>query len=257
MTHQVPRLPLEEWLRAAYTQAESGCPPPEAYLEAESSALTPDERRRLDEHADRCPACAAERDLARLFDAGPEAPGLHGEDVDFVVSRLEAAAPAHATSPERKVIPFPAARKPAFRPLWRLAAAAVVVLAAGLAFHWVRPGAPPLPSLPEQGGVVRGGEVEAISPVGEQPEIPQELRWRPWPGASSYRVTLSAVDDQVLWATTVPGSSVRLPSDVAAGLHRAVVYVWRVEALDASGRRLAASEPARFRARPGEDDSHL
>ena len=43
----------------------------------------------------------------------------------------------------------------------------------------------------------------------------------------------------------------RLPAEVAAGLHRAVVYVWTVEALDASGKRIAASEPARFRAEPG------
>ena len=41
-----------------------------------------------------------------------------------------------------------------------------------------------------------------------------------------------------------------LPAEVLGKLHRAVTYVWTVEALDASGARVAASEPVRFRARP-------
>ncbi|HEX9942974.1 MAG TPA: zf-HC2 domain-containing protein [Thermoanaerobaculia bacterium] len=255
----VPRLTLEEWLRAAYAGAETGCPPPEAFLEAESGALTPAERRRLDEHAGRCPACAAERDLARAFDAGPAAPGVRAEDVDFVVSRLETASPVRTATPSgaRKVVPFPAARRPAAWPAWRLAAAALVVLAAGLIFQLARPGAPPLPPPAEQGGMVRGGEVEAVSPVGEVAGLPAELRWMPRPGAVSYRVSLSTVDDTVLWEATVPGPPARLPAGVVQGLHRAVVYVWRVEALDAAGKRLAASEPVRFRARPREAGSPL
>jgi hypothetical protein len=48
----------------------------------------------------------------------------------------------------------------------------------------------------------------------------------------------------------VPAPPARLPAEVAAKLHRAVAYTWTVEALDASGARLAVSEPVRFRARP-------
>ena len=249
MTDHAPQRTLEEWLRAAYAGAESGCPPPEAFLEAESGALTPNERRRLEEHADRCPACAAERDLARLFDAAPEIPGVPAADVDFVVSRLEAASPVRGR--HGKVLPL-RARKPAVRSVWQWAAAAMVVLAAGLVFQLARPGAPPLPAPPRQGGVVRGGEVEVVSPVGEVPSVPAELRWTPTPGAAAYRVSLSAVDDTVLWEATVSGPPARLPEGVAAGLHRAVVYLWRVEALDAAGHRLAVSEAVRFRARPVE-----
>ncbi|HSU84743.1 MAG TPA: hypothetical protein VLR69_20175, partial [Thermoanaerobaculia bacterium] len=91
MSENASPLTLEEWLRAAYAGDEAGCPPPEAFLEAE--ALAPAERRRLDEHAGRCPACAAERDLARLFDAGPEAAEVSAGDVDFVVARLQEASP--------------------------------------------------------------------------------------------------------------------------------------------------------------------
>jgi hypothetical protein len=63
-------------------------------------------------------------------------------------------------------------------------------------------------------------------------------------------VRLSTVDDTVLWETAVPAPPARLPAEVVRQLNRAVVYTWTVEALDASGRRLASSEPVRFRARP-------
>ena len=258
--------PLEDWMRAAYTEEEAGCPPPEAFLAEETERLSPQERRRLEEHADRCPACAAERDLARMFDAGADIEGVLPEDVAFVVSRLEATSPVRpASRPENaNVVPFrapapkPALPAPARRPttLWRLAAAVILVLGAGMLFQLSGPGAPPLP-VPGTGTTVRGGEVEAVSPVGEVAGIPADLRWEPRPGAVSYRVRLATVDDTVLWETAVPAPPARLPDPVAGQLHRAVVYVWIVEALDASGARIAVSEPVRFRARPapGEGDS--
>jgi hypothetical protein len=265
MTDHAPRLTLDDWLRAAYNDPAAGCPPPESWLEEELAARTPEERRLLEAHAAHCPACAAERDLARDFDAGAEAAGVRAEDVAFVVSRLEAASPVR-TRESARVVPFRAPRQAAPPPQaapplaapsrmrdWRrLAAAAVVILAAGLGFQLFRPAAPPLPA-PQSGGVVRGGEVEAVSPLGEVAGIPAELRWTPRPGASSYRVRLSAVDDTVLWEATVTAPPARLPAEVIRTLHRAVVYVWSVEALGPAGERLGASEPARFRARPAPE----
>jgi len=245
MSENASPLTLEEWLRAAYAGDEAGCPPPEAFLEAE--ALAPAERRRLDEHAGRCPACAAERDLARLFDAAPEAAGVSAGDVDFLVARLQEASPVRPTG---KIVPFPAAgtrRMPS--QAWKIAAVVVLLLGGGLLFRLANPGAPPLPN-PEVGGPVRGGELEALSPVGDATGIPSELRWNPRPGAASYRVRLLAVDDAVLWETTVPAPPARLPAEVQGKLQRAVSYLWTVEALDASGARLASSETVRFRIRP-------
>jgi hypothetical protein len=266
MNENDPRLPLEDWLRAAYTGNEAGCPPPEAFLEAETA--TPEERRRLDEHAGRCPACAAERDLARLFATAPEEAGVSGADLDFVVARLEDASPVRATRAAGQVVPFriptppptpapaPAARSATSQPwagqLWKIAAALVLVLGGGLLFQLTQSpqGGPPSLPAPQVGGPVRGGEMETISPSGDVGEIPVELRWTPREGARLYRVRLSAVDDTVLWEGTVPAPPARLPAEVTARLHRAVSYTWTVEALDASGARIAASEPARFRARP-------
>lgn len=254
MTHPAPRLTLDEWLSAAYGDAAAGCPPPEVWLEEELATRSPEERRRLDAHAGHCPACAAERDLALGFDAGPEAAGVRPEDLAFVVSRLEAASPVSDLRSKKpsNVVPFPTRRRIESSPVWRLAAAAVLVIAAGLTFQLSRPGAPPLPD-PQVGGVVRGGEVEAVSPLGEVAGIPAELQWLPRSGASSYRVRLSTVDDAVLWEATVPAPPARLPAEVTRTLHRAVVYLWSVEALGPAGERLGASEPVRFRARPAPE----
>jgi hypothetical protein len=243
---------LEEWLRAAY----AGCPPPEAFLEADPAA-----RRRLDEHAEGCPACAAERELARLFTAGPDE-GVRPEDMGFVVARLEEASPLRRTAAPApaagRVVPFPSrAPQPAAAPPRRssrwpawLAAAAVVILAAGL--FWQRAQvAPPLPEPPGSNGVMRGGDVELLAPVGEVPAAPAELRWEPRPGAAAYHVRLRAFDDELLWETTVAAPPARLPAAVAGRLQPAVTYSWSVEALDTRGARLAGSEPVRFRLRPG------
>jgi hypothetical protein len=240
---------LEEWLRDAYADPSAGCPPPEAYLKAEAGDLSPEERRVLEEHAGRCPACAAERDLARLFDAAPGEAGVRPEDLDFVVSRLEETSPVRHAEPAPRVVPFPGPRRRTLQPLYRFAAAAVLVLAAGLAFFTLNAPEPPLPA--PEAGVVRGTGVEPLGPVGEVEEIPAELRWTPQEGAQGYRVRLIAVDDAVLWEETVAAPPARLPAGIAGRLHRAVVYRWTVEALDAKGARLAMSEPVEFRARPG------
>jgi hypothetical protein len=261
--------PLDEWLRAAYDSKEAaeeaGCPPPEAFLEAETAGLSPEDRRTLDEHAARCPACAAERDLARLFDEAPGEAGVRPEDLDFVVSRLEETAPVRSApaSSTPNVVAFPGPRRAEAVPaassqprrsgsshaLLRFAAAALLVIGAGLGYRAFQSTDPALPS-PEIGGVVRGGEVEAVSPAGELAEVPRELRWAHREGAASYRVRIITVDDSVLWEMKTPASPVVIPTEVSTKLHRAVLYTWTVEALDPSGARLATSEPVRFRVKP-------
>jgi hypothetical protein len=242
---------LGAWLRETYQDA--GCPPPEAYLAEELAALSPADRRRLEEHADRCPACAAERDLARSFDDGPVS--LPAADVDFVASRLEEASPVR---PSRgRVVPFrprTAVAAPVSRrtgsPAWRIAAALFMVLGAVLLFQLTRPGGPPALPAPGTEGVFRGGEIEPIAPVGEIAVVPDEFLWERVEGARSYKIRLLAVDDAVLWETAVPAPPARLPAEVFGSLHPAVSYTWTVEALGPMGERLAVSEPVQFRARP-------
>lgn len=238
---------LSESLRAAWSP-ETGCPSPEDYLRLASGEAAPEEGRRLEEHADRCPACAAERDLARLFAAPPEEIASRQEDVDHVVSRLEALRLPETPRP----LAFPAARRKAV-PAWAGSLAALLLLAVALGVYLARPAAPPLRSPGEgagTGAVVRGGEVRLIAPVGELPVLPRELRWEGLDGAGSYRVTLRAVDESVIWQATVEEPSASLPGEVAGRLHAGVLYTWSVEALDERGAGLAPPGTARFRVRP-------
>lgn len=230
---------LSDSLRSAW----DGCPPPEDWLRLETGEATPEERRRLEEHAARCPACSAEREMARLFAEAPD--GVQDEDVGYVVSKLEA-----LNLPAQPVpLAFPSRRRPAL--VWAARLAAVVVLALGVALLFRAGQAPPLPD-PGTGEVYRGGQVRPIGPSGEISAMPREFRWEDVEGARSYRVTLRAVDDAVLWQETVTAASARLPEDVARGLHPAVLYRWSVEALDGRGARLAASDLVGFRVEPLE-----
>lgn len=266
MSDTSPRT-LDAWLRAAYADEEAGCPPPEVWLEAEMEGLSAEERQALEAHADRCPACAAERDLARMFDAAPDAAGVRPEDLSFVVSRVEEAAPVRPAPSvgEPNVVAFPGSRRETreevappsrssrssrpSRSLLRFAAAAVLVLGGLLGYRAFQTPDPALPT-PEVGGVMRSSEVEALGPQGEVAEMPTELRWVPTAGAAFYRVRITTVDDTVLWEGTALASPARLPAEVAGRLHRAVLYTWTVEAMNAGGAPLAVSEPVQFRVRP-------
>lgn len=229
---------LSDSLRSAWSP-ETGCPSPEDWLRLETGEATAEERRTLEEHAARCPACASEREMARLFAEAPE----ENEDVDYVVAKLEA-----LKLPQQPIpLAFPNRRRPAL--VWAARLAALIVLAIGVALFFRAGQAPPLPD-PGAGEVYRGGHLRPLGPSGEISERPREFRWEGVDGARSYRVTLRAVDDAVLWQETVTAPSARLPEDVARGLHPAVLYRWSVEALDERGARLAASEPVRFLVRP-------
>lgn len=258
---------LAEWLREAWGDPAAGCPPPEAWLAEEQAALGAPDRERLAAHLAGCPACQAERELAAAFDSGEAG---HGSgDVDWVVARLRGEPPAAAA-------PGPPAAGPGNEPLapvvslaerrrtrgatWaRLAAAAAVAMGIGLAIDTLYV---PAPAPPPATGVVRSGAIEALAPVGEVGELPHELRWQAVPGAVAYRVRLETPAGDALWQGELRGSGdltgrMEVPAETRASMRRAVTYRWVVEALDAQGRVLAASEPTTFRAAPEREPPQM
>lgn len=222
-------MPLETWPGAE----DTGCPPPELFHSLAMGDLAGADRARLEEHAERCPACAAERELARAFAAPPEL----DEDGREIVARLER---RHRPADLRET-----PRSPFSWPSWTWGLAAAASMAIAVSAIVSSPGPPPLPSAPGD-QVTRGSAVELTFPLGEIVEPLEELRWREVAGAHRYQVTLQGVDGEVRWETRADGPRVNLPKQVAARLHSAVVYLWRVEALDAQGERLAISERAKF-----------
>lgn len=238
---------IEDWLREAYGP-DRGCPPPEAYLKDSLDGMSDAERERIRDHASRCPACAAEQELARGFDATPEEAEACRGDIDFVVSRLRSPVADVAT-----VVPLEKARS---RMAWWqasrtwYAAAAVLVVAVFGAVLTLRSPAPMLPSRGED-AVVRGGRMVVGEPVGELTAMPRTLRWEAVEGAANYRIRLMKVDETALFEYMIADLSVDLPRDVREQMHPAVVYFWQVEAIDPEGNRIAWSDRVQFRVRPG------
>jgi len=244
---------LRELLARAYPGPD--CPPPEVWLP--DAALSAEERARIEAHAQTCPACAAERELAVAFagDDPAKKDAALSKDTDAIVRRLKDNAPwrsraAPASTPidlrsraRRRRGPFPGVP---------LALAAGIVLTLGVVLRVAGPHAPPL-GAPGAGAVLRGGEIETSSPAGDVASAPESLRWREVPGAASYRVSVIGVDDETLWSATVAGPPAELPESTLATLHASVLYRWQVEALDGNGARIAWSKPTPFRIEPGAD----
>lgn len=234
----VARRSARRTLARAYASVP-GCPRPEVFVAAAWAALDPDERRRIESHVDDCPACAAERDLARSFESAA-ASDAADPDVEWIVAELERA----RFAPQR--------RRP--RVDWRWASAAALVLVALGAALALRQGPPPLAHPTSQRVVLRGAALELFAPRGDVAAAPAELRFGAVPGAASYRVKILEVDDTVLWEQELAAPQAPIPDDVRARLGEAVTYRIQVEAFDANGARIGVSAPAAFRVVPGAAD---
>jgi len=220
----------EQLLAEAYAGTR-GCPAPETFLDAAWNDLARAERDAIEKHVERCPACAAERELARVFDAEPGSGGVSSNDVAWVVSRVQ----SRPLEDKRR---WPAS--------WGLAAAAVVVLGLALGLIALRRDAPALPEPGSSAPVFRSSAIQQTEPGGTVAEVPPSLRWSPVEHATEYRVRLTAVDDVVLWETHVSGPEAVLPDELRGRLHRAVLYRWSVDALEKNGAILARSGPIEF-----------
>ena len=135
-------------------------------------------------------------------------------------------------------------------PRWMRGLAAASILGVAVIGTLLLREAPP--PLPDRGfeSTVRGTRVELLSPAGDTVEAPRLFVWSRFDGATSYRVRILAVDDEVLWESVVADESVALPEQMRDRLQPAVVYRWRVEASDADGVVIGRSETSRFRIKP-------
>ncbi|HEV7667369.1 MAG TPA: hypothetical protein VGS22_02515 [Thermoanaerobaculia bacterium] len=254
-----------EHLRGAF---EAECPAPEVFLEAEWVRLPAAERDRIEAHAATCPKCAAERDLAGLWDLPFDVGDVADEDLAFVVGRIEEAEADQAPPARSNVVPFPlgrtvaaagsvdvsprgSARRPARSfPAWGLALAALLALGIGLLVELRQRDLPALPGATDGAETYRGSTLLLQGPDGELAKAPEMLGWEPVTDAASYRVSIVDPLGEEIWKFEAKASPVVLPVAVRVRLQTAVVYAWTVEALDARGKRLARAEPLRFRIAP-------
>lgn len=146
-----------------------------------------------------------------------------------------------------------AATRPGPKPAWGLAAAAGLALAVVGVLRFFDHGPPPLPPPPSATNL-RSAVIEGLQPAGPVDTLPSVLEWQDVPNSRSYRIEVRSVDDAVLWSGQSESPVMQMPAELAAGLQPAVTYIWTVEALDASGARLAWSPAIPFQVRPAARD---
>lgn len=127
-------------------------------------------------------------------------------------------------------------------------AAAALALAVGLTLQ-LQNRQPDLPA-PDLGEIRRGHTIEQIEPEGEIDGPPKRLAWRGSPGAARYRVSLSTLDETILWLAETRGTSIDLPDHVASRLNSSVKYFWRVEGLTRDFARTGTSPLIAFWSNP-------
>jgi hypothetical protein len=109
-----------------------------------------------------------------------------------------------------------------------IAAAALLVLVLRPA---VAPSDPPSAIAIREGG--SSSTLTAYGPVGEAGGDSLRLVWAAAPGATVYRVTVSAVGGRALWSASTADTSVIVPD--SARLETGMVYYWVADALLANG----------------------
>ena len=195
-------------------------------------------------HVDSCPRCQAERALLMAFEAA-EPSADEGAAVEWI-----------ARETKRRVFPEVGVVEPRqargghwFRlPAWATSMAAAVAIAWGVYLVVRAPG--PEVVVGEPGAVYRAAGVELVSPVGEVPVVPGEVRWQPLGGAARYQVRVLEVDGTEIWRTTTSEVSAALPEAVRAAAKPARTLTWSVSALDSSGRVIGEPGTASFRVVP-------
>jgi len=134
---------------------------------------------------------------------------------------------------------------------WALPAAAAVVIAIAGVVMLRSSKEPELRAKAiEQPVIYRSLEVEIASPVGEVKQLPEELRWRAFAGAESYKVIVMEIDNTPLWSSETRQTSLTIPPAVRAKMLPGKPILWQVTALGAQARVLGTSQIQRF-ASPG------
>lgn len=180
------------------------------------------------EHVQHCVRCQTE--FALYADFNRDEKSAEGE---FIANELQ------RRFAESNVRPF----KPrAFRLLYAAAAALVILIGAGVFLQTREPALNPIDG-PE---IYRGARLEAIAPIGDLAQAPNELRWSPVANASRYRVQIMEVDRTVLWRGESNDSRIAIPSTITVQFAPGKSLLWEVTALRGQ-EVLASSETQTFR----------
>jgi hypothetical protein len=189
-------------------------------------------------HVAECPHCQASLAMLRRFESRPE--DQEASDVAWIVSRLRHGknTPAAAAPPSRRrLLSFPYLMG---------GLAAVLAIGLGISILVNRAGQPAAivdPSGPE---TMRSAAVHLIIPSGTVSQAPANFQWEAFPGTAVYSVQLMEIDGSLLWSGSSSENSLPVPAVLNATLRPGKPLLWKVAALDSSGKTIATSNQERF-----------
>ena len=126
------------------------------------------------------------------------------------------------------------------------AAAAVLVITIALPLVLNRQSEPSLTRLAP--GNLRSESMLPVSPVGDMPAAPEQLRWTGLPGAIRYEVRILEVDRTELWKAEIGQTSIPIPASVRSMMIPGKTLQWEVRAFANDGRPISSSAfPVAFR----------
>ena len=198
------------------------------------------------QHAAGCPHCQAELAMLRSFESMLPSKNA-SEAVQWVAAHLD-------SEPDMLSSPVPT---PFWHTLLRmpnLAGAATLMLVIGLGLSLYvsnRQGRPTLDVQPTDLQNMRSDDVQLESPSGELDRTPEDFRWYALPLAKSYSVQLLEVDGTVLWSKQSAGNVLVVSPELKSKIRPGKQLLWKVTALDASGKPIAQSSQAGFRVMSG------
>ena len=193
------------------------------------------QRRAVENHVVTCSYCHNELELLHVFESGAIRDDER-EAVEAIAGRL---APVNLKPPKASAAWWQRLfSPPGFAAALALAAALIIAVNLDRGGpHPIANGAP---------DTLRSAPLRALSPLGEVQGVPQEFRWTPVPGASTYSLSVMEVDRTPVFSEKVPGTSLPIPSHVGKLFQTGKVLQWNVIAYDNSGRELASTALQRF-----------
>jgi hypothetical protein len=195
---------------------------------------------KFSQHLAQCPHCQAELAMLKSFESARPSEN-EGAALAWIAAQLEQKQ-GRASS-----------RAPV--PLWRnflrvpyLAGAVALALVVGLGISLYISDREPrsLPVNVPGMETTRSGSVRLTGPSGDLDRAPEDFRWEAYPGAKNYRVEVLEVDGTVLWSKESPQNFAAASSVMKKKMLPGKSLLWRVTAIDDSGKALATSSQERF-----------
>jgi len=193
-------------------------------------------------HLAGCAHCQTELAMLQSFEAATPSPD-EGAAVAWITSQLQRRQPG---APRQA----PVVRVSFWRNLFRvpyLAGAAAVALILIVAISLYQSGSVRPQPGPSAGIIYRNNQVRLQAPLGDLTQPANEFRWEAVPGAASYKVQLSDVLDQMIASATSTQPELAVTPEMKAAMRPGVPLLWKVIALDASGKTIAESTGGKFR----------